>query len=81
MLRMRHPATYRIASDRGLRGNAISSIIGDVMRQGMSLANVLDVSACQMRACNETGAELLIEGSKGIKIALGEGAIGSGRRQ
>ncbi len=47
----------------------------------MSLANVLDVSACQMRACNETGAELLIEGSKGIKIALGEGAIGSGRRQ
>jgi len=41
---------------------------------------VLDVSACEC-ACNETGAELLIEGSKGTKIALGEGAIGSGRRQ
>src|SRR5260370_17117932 len=30
-------------------------------------------------ACNETGADLLIEGSKGIKIGLNEGAIGSGR--
>jgi hypothetical protein len=42
--------------------------------------NVLVGSACQC-ACNETGAELLIEDSKGIKIALDPGAIGSGRRQ
>jgi hypothetical protein len=80
MLPMRHPATYRIAADRRLRGNAISSIIGDLMRRGISSENVLDVSACKC-VCNESGAELLIEGSKGIKIGLDQGAIGSGRRQ
>src|SRR6266403_729350 len=37
------------------------------------------MSALASAACNETGADLLIEGSKGIKIGLNEGAIGSGR--
>jgi hypothetical protein len=39
------------------------------------------MSALRECACNEIGADLLIEGSKGIKIGLNKGAIGSGRRQ
>jgi hypothetical protein len=66
----------------GLRRGVISSIIADVTRQGYRPVNMPDGPRFAACACNETGAKLLIEDSKGTRIASALAArSASGRRQ
>jgi CBS domain-containing protein len=59
MLRLRHLRADRTAADRRLRRSAISSIIRILRHKPAKLA----LSALAEGACNEIGAELLIEDS------------------
>jgi hypothetical protein len=79
MLQMRHRRTDVTGSDRRLRRGAISFIIfvSCDARQGL-LRRMTAVLAD--RACNETGAELLIEDSRTESSPQGR-EMDSGRRQ
>jgi hypothetical protein len=59
MLRVRRPGTRRTAADRRLRVSAISFIITALAAKACWIH---DSCAAELRL-NETGAELLIEGS------------------
>jgi CBS domain-containing protein len=60
----------------GLRRSVISSIISTVTRQGTQPVSVLDSPRFAARACNETGAGLLIEDSWKRRPPAFGGAIG-----
>src|ERR1700723_1181747 len=67
MLQMRRRRTTQSATELagglGLRRSVISSIIATVTRQGYRPVSALDSPRFAACACNETGAELLIEDS------------------